>query len=794
MTTTSPGWYPNANDPSEQRYWDGQQWTDRYQRWNGSSWVEGQPGQDAAAPQPSVAPPPAAPSAASPTPAPKKRRLGLILGLVGGGLVIVLVAVFGITALLRGPGGAENVTSSSIVKTDELAGLDYTAPLTGLTDRSMDFRFGTSFRPSETPEWALDEYGAERDGWAFKVFADPSLTIQVPASTIPNYRDGGLSVISRETRYAEPYDIFDEETVVIRSTPVLDNEGKPIEDPVSVGDLSQGAYDPGDWGLYDSYFLVRYIDANGEKLERPVVSPFSFEQELETPVASIVADDSFPGAAKFSWESVPGATNYLVIKSFADGSALEVWDGDLVSRDYIVVAETSETSWSTGSQTVDRVGYETSRYGFSDYQNVALEMFSTNDDEYVGDPEYRPLDHQQVEYGVVAVAADGTTSPFGRASVAAGVATLPHELAGETLLAINQCPGGIPYASECATVDEILTYVPYVTLDGSVHATPAVMLTEPLLVNGQTYTASIIGSGIEIGYWARFQANSLEEFQAAAASFNEKSRQAAPETGVVETLLSDLTAVTEPVAEHSDEALALASGTNELVTFIAAHMIDGHEAVDMSAWSEWGPEAIRDALAEAYWQNPIAGVEAYNVSWSDDLIVLTYEDNRDERMAETSDAIDSIVSDIISDGMSESERVTAINTYLIDNVEYDKAASDAATLYIPDAYSYAWTLSGAILDGTVVCVGYAQAFKALADAADLESVVVTGTVTSSAVGHAWNKVQVDGEWLAVDVTWNDGGDPTEFLMISDSEFVDRAARTYDVDWIYDLYQGRYATP
>src|SRR5690606_33098171 len=117
--------------------------------------------------------------------------------------------------------------------------------------------------------------------------------------------------------------------------------------------------------------------------------------------------------------------------------------------------ETDETSWSASSQSLDRLGFETTRYGYAELQNVALEMFDKSDDDYVGDPSLRPLDHQQVEYGVIAVAADGTTSGFGRASVAAGVSSLPYELADDTLLSIGQCGGGFPYASDCTAADQI---------------------------------------------------------------------------------------------------------------------------------------------------------------------------------------------------------------------------------------------------------------------------------------------------------------------------------------------------
>ena len=92
-----------------------------------------------------------------------------------------------------------------------------------------------------------------------------------------------------------------------------------------------------------------------------------------------------------------------------------------------------------------------------------------------------------------------------------------------------------------------------------------------------------------------------------------------------------------------------------------------------------------------------------------------------------------------------------------------------------------------------MCASYAAAFSALANAAGVETVVVAGDVLSGGP-HAWNKVRVDDQWLAVDPTWNDGGDPTRYLMIRDSDFTDGSARTQSEYWMIDAAIPAYATP
>lgn len=53
-----------------------------------------------------------------------------------------------------------------------------------------------------------------------------------------------------------------------------------------------------------------------------------------------------------------------------------------------------------------------------------------------------------------------------------------------------------------------------------------------------------------------------------------------------------------------------------------------------------------------------------------------------------------------------------------------------------------------------VCEAYAQAFKDLCDKFQIECIYVSGK-TIEGVGHAWNKVKIDGTWYNVDCTWDD---------------------------------------
>ncbi len=80
-----------------------------------------------------------------------------------------------------------------------------------------------------------------------------------------------------------------------------------------------------------------------------------------------------------------------------------------------------------------------------------------------------------------------------------------------------------------------------------------------------------------------------------------------------------------------------------------------------------------------------------------------------------------------------------------------------------DGGIYCYSAYGSLVNRKSVCEGYAEAFKLLCDKAEIECILVTGMSLPSNANtmeaHMWNLVRMDdGEWYAVDVTWDDAGD------------------------------------
>lgn len=106
------------------------------------------------------------------------------------------------------------------------------------------------------------------------------------------------------------------------------------------------------------------------------------------------------------------------------------------------------------------------------------------------------------------------------------------------------------------------------------------------------------------------------------------------------------------------------------------------------------------------------------------------------------------------------DQIRYLNQALTKSNAYNSAVS---AQNISDADPMAWkcisALSGSTGTQGPVCEGYARAFKVLCDELGIPCVLTSGAARSTAFGtpeqHMWNDVELDGQWYAVDVTWND---------------------------------------
>ena len=244
-------------------------------------------------------------------------------------------------------------------------------------------------------------------------------------------------------------------------------------------------------------------------------------------------------------------------------------------------------------------------------------------------------------------------------------------------------------------------------------------------------------------------------------------------------------------------------GSQDMVKYLAQSMIKHEVDIDLRAYQLDDSAQAIDAVLEAIAQNPyVIDVQTYGCDPGSCQIGYGYSAAEQAAVQQQLlEAVTTILAETVDESMTDVEKVVAINGWLTKNARYDTEA--AAQLpdepekgfVLPREYLYAWNASGVLLDGKGVCESYAEAFHLLANAAGVPTVVVSGNLLEGDVPHAWNKAYVDGQWKAVDVTWNDGPPTTtDYLLINDSEFTAEAARLEDARWMADDLIASYATP
>lgn len=138
--------------------------------------------------------------------------------------------------------------------------------------------------------------------------------------------------------------------------------------------------------------------------------------------------------------------------------------------------------------------------------------------------------------------------------------------------------------------------------------------------------------------------------------------------------------------------------------------------------------------------------------------------------AETEQAVLYLLENVVAQDMPDYQKVLVIHDWIINNTRYNTANMEEAGNHL--AY-------GALVKGSCVCMGYAEAGLIMFQAVGLDTHYISGDATNSAgvtEGHAWNAVKVDGEWYLVDMTWDD---PTsadgqdilryDYFLVTDSQ-------------------------
>ena len=174
--------------------------------------------------------------------------------------------------------------------------------------------------------------------------------------------------------------------------------------------------------------------------------------------------------------------------------------------------------------------------------------------------------------------------------------------------------------------------------------------------------------------------------------------------------------------------------------------------------------------------------------------VLTDGFKKREYIDNTKNNLDGIKNEIIKvcKDKTKKDQIKIVHDYLVDTIVYDSEAG-------PDIYN----IYGALMIRRSVCEGYARACKYVLDDLGIPCIIACGVGTNTngeSERHAWNYVYLNGQWYALDVTWDDpiitgGGKVTDSIKyayflkgseeffkdhVEDGKIVDGASFTYPV--------------
>lgn len=135
-----------------------------------------------------------------------------------------------------------------------------------------------------------------------------------------------------------------------------------------------------------------------------------------------------------------------------------------------------------------------------------------------------------------------------------------------------------------------------------------------------------------------------------------------------------------------------------------------------------------------------------------------------------------MVSETVTDNMTDMQKVKALHDKLCSMVEYDTGNEDATKNH---------TDVSVFLHDKSVCEGYARAFDLLMHEIGIDSCYVYND------SHAWNIIKIGGHYFHIDSTWDDG-DVVEYtwFMKNDTEIKDETSHiTWDIKYPSSIHSA-----
>ncbi len=120
-----------------------------------------------------------------------------------------------------------------------------------------------------------------------------------------------------------------------------------------------------------------------------------------------------------------------------------------------------------------------------------------------------------------------------------------------------------------------------------------------------------------------------------------------------------------------------------------------------------------------------------------------------DEIAFINNELDKILKNVITDDMTNEEKIKKLHDHIINNTRYDEKANkineitDASTAY------------GLLKNHLATCNGYSDTMALLLDRLHIKNYKIAIAPNNTKTGHVWNAVYLDNNWLHLDLTWDD---------------------------------------
>ncbi|HQC84092.1 MAG TPA: hypothetical protein PLB45_04390 [Bacilli bacterium] len=120
----------------------------------------------------------------------------------------------------------------------------------------------------------------------------------------------------------------------------------------------------------------------------------------------------------------------------------------------------------------------------------------------------------------------------------------------------------------------------------------------------------------------------------------------------------------------------------------------------------------------------------------------------EEDIIKISNKIDTLWKELVTQGMSNEDIIYAFHDYIINNSKYDENYDKELAQGITPTYHSASAI-GPLFEGYAICSGYTDTMALVLDKLGIKNFKVTSDT------HVWNALYINGEWLNLDLTWDD---------------------------------------